>query len=234
MVKVESKAPVPPFRGTAAPASLSIPHPGYSLEDTKEAALLRTVLSRALSGKQYRFRLATTLTASSSAGGILNATISNSTLASNVEFVALSSVFNEFFVKSMATQWEPVSMYNYPLTGVTATSVSSLPLGVADLQHDASAYTSQSVMSQNFRYAHHNTGRPFSYSWLNVESPTSTVLDPSPAGTAGFQAWALTAAVANYGGSIQYLTQSAPPGLPASQQLGVFLVEWDVLFRVRM
>jgi hypothetical protein len=230
--KVEYKVPIPPFRGSEAPAMLQPPHPGYLLRETKESQILTTVMSRMFSNKWYQFRISTILNISSSGTGAINSTIAMSLVQSNPDFVALSGVFNEFFIKSATVKYEPNSMYNYPLTGVVATSVSSLPVGCADLQHAQPAYTSITSATENWRYEHNNSGRPFVYGWQNSESPNSTVT-PDTSGV-NTQSWCMVSNAANYTGNLQFISQPAPPALPVSQVLGVFLVEWDLLFRVRL
>jgi len=232
--KVEYKVPIPQFRGSEAPTSLSHPHPGYVLRETKESTILKTALSRMFSNRIYNFRVTTALNVSSNGTGIVNSIIGMSTIQSTPDFVALSGVFNEFFIKTCDVKYEPVSMYNYPLTGIPSTSVSSLPLGVADLQHSQAAYTNLSNMTENWRYEHNNTGRPFRFRWQNVEKAKSTVTSADAVSGGFTQNWCLCTDAASYTGTIQFLTQSAPPALPTSQVLGTFLVEWNVLFRVRL
>jgi hypothetical protein len=233
MVKEETKESVPRFRGTDAPMVLANPHPGFKLVDTRESKLLRSMLGKFFDAREYNFHLRTVLAVSSSATGTVNASIQNATLASNTEFASLSSLFNEFFVVGFDCHYEPNSMYNYPLTGTSATTVSSLPLGCSDLQHAAPFYTSQTAMAENHRFQLSNSGRPFDYSWRNSEKPSSTVAVPLASGQVT-QSWAQVTDVASYTGTIQFISQSAPPALPASQVLGVFAVSWNLLFRVRL
>jgi len=231
-VKVEYKSPVPPYRGSEAPQSLCS-HPGYVLQDTKESDLLKTVMSRMFSGKWYEFRITTALNMSSSGTGQVNSVIANSSINSTSDFAALSGVFSEFFIKTMRVKWEPVSMYNYPLTGAIGTNVSSLPIGVADLQHAQATYTSMTAATENWRYEHKNTGRPYSYAWINSEKPTSTVSVDGSTGV-NAQSWADVRDAGTYTGTIQFISQSPPPALPVTTVLGTYLVEWDLLFRVRL
>jgi hypothetical protein len=232
-VKEEKKASAPRYRGSDYPLSLTPVDPGYVAVDTKESLLVGSVLSRMFAGRVYPFRLATVLNMSSSGTGIVNSIIATSSIQFNGDFIALSGVFNEFFVSEMRVAWEPVSMYNFPLTGTAATSVSSLPLGVASLQHSQPVYTSLATMAENYEYAHHNTGRPFAFKWKNVESKNSTVVVAPVSTGSPVQSWAMCTDVASYTGTLQFLTQSAPPALPVTQVLGTFLVEYLVWFRVR-
>jgi hypothetical protein len=232
-IKVESKEPVPAYRGSASPTLLAPPYPGFVLQDTKESSLLRTTMSRMFAGKIYDFRLTVALNISSSGTGAVNSAINNSVLSTTPDFIALTGVFNEFFITRFNVKYEPVSMYNYPLTGAIGTNVSSLPIGLADLQHGQLAYSSLSLMTNNFRFALNNTGRPFEYSWINTESPSSTVLPSLAASGAATQSWCLVTDAASYAGTMQVLSQPSPPNLPVSAVLGVFLVEWYVKFRVR-
>jgi len=231
--KKETKEAVPLFRGLDSPTLLKLPHPGYTLTDTKESVALGTALSRMFSGKWYEFRVTTALNMSSSGTGLVNSVVANSAINSTGDFSALSGVFSEFFIKTMKVTWEPVSMYNYPLTGVSTSSVSSLPIGVSDLQHAQAAYTSMTAATENWRYQHKNTGRAFTFSWINSEKPTSTVAVDASTGV-NSQSWADVRDAGTYTGTIQFISQSPPPALPVTQVLGTFLVEWDVLFRVRL
>jgi len=203
-----------------------------TFEPTKTSEIYRTVLSRMFAGRQYAFRIAAVLNMSSSGSGVVSNVIGNASLSGNVDFTTLSTVFNEFFIERFDCKWEPVSLNNYPLTGVPATSVSSLPMGVASLQHGATAYSAISSMANNYKFLLTNTGRAFAYSWVNVEKRSSTVLAVTTTSGLPVQSWALTSDAANYSGQVQLLTPIAPP-LPVSQVLGVFLVEWLVYFRVR-
>jgi len=221
------------YSNTSGPTSLHASHCGYVPVDTKESKLLGTVLSRMFAGKVYQFRIATVLNMSSTASGTVNSAILTASLQFANDFIALSGVFNEFFLESMDIKWEPVSEYNYPLTGAIGATVSTLPLGVASLQHAQATYTNMTNMSENFEYLHTNTGRPFKYRWKNVEKKSSTVVVAPAVSGAPCQSWAMVSDVASYTGGIQFLSQAAPPGLPLSQVLGVFLAEYLVSFRVR-
>lgn len=228
----ESKGTIPRYRGTDSPVELSLPHPGYTMVDTSESLVARSVLARTWGQKEFSFRISTALNMSSSAGGAINSTINVNQIQFNTDFIALSGVFNEFFVEAVRVQWEPVSMYNYPLSGAIGTNVSSLPIAATTLQHSTGAYSSMVAASENYKVEFHNSGRPFQYMWENIERPsdgTTTVTSSSGA----TQSWALCSNVANYTGFIQFISQSAPPGLPTSQVLGTFLTHSYVRFRIR-
>ena len=104
-------------------------------------------------------------------------------------------------------------------------------MSCVDLQHGQTAYSSASTAADNFRFTFHNTGDPFKYSWKNTESPDDKVVVTTTAAT---QAWTSVGNVANYLGSLQFISQAAPPGLPVSQVAGTFAVRWDILMRVRI
>ena len=230
--QVESKEVIPRYRGKDYPIDLTIAHPGYTFVDTKESQLMVDTMRTFFTDKHYRFRISTALNMSSSGAGAVNSTISCSTLTSNTIFVALSSVFNECFVERFDVHWEPVSEYNFPLTGLPdGKTVSSLAIGVASLQHGQTAYTSLSTLTNNFAFRYHNTGRSFSNSWINVEDSSIPTVATTSAAT---QAWTAVGNIANYLGSLQFMSQAAPPGLPVSSVLGTFAVHWSVLFRVKV
>lgn len=231
MTMIESKElKSPVYRGSEAPAQLYFKAPGYSLVDTSESILLRNTLASMLGSKEYRFRLSTAVNMSSSSGGAINSVITVSQIQFVADFISLSTVFQEFFINKMIVTWQPVSLYNYPLSGAIGTNVSSLPMGVASLQHNQSTYTSLSGMADNYALGFRNTGKEFVHRWINDEKRNSTVVAAS---TGVVQSWCESSNASNYQGQIQFISQSAPPGLPTSQVLGTFLVEFDVYMRVR-
>jgi hypothetical protein len=233
-IKVEQKELVPRFRGTDAPVYLSSPSPGYVFQDTKESDLLRTVMSRMFAGREYSFRIASAYTMSSSGAGSVNSVLANSSLTSNGDFIALAGIFNEFFIEKFLIEWQPVSMFNYPLTGVPATSVSSLPLVACSLQHAQASYSNLPSATTADGITYTNTGLPFRHAWVNPEKASSTVV-VAPVLTGGpCQSWAQVGDIASYTGSVQLISPSAPPAIIASQVLGSFMVEWLVRFRVRI
>jgi hypothetical protein len=225
--RLEYKGLPPSKVPEGAPTSLAPPSPGYRLTVMDEG--VHASLVDVFGNRTYRFRIATALNMSSSGAGTVNSTIANTALASNAAWINLSAIFNEFFVVGFRVVWEPVSRYNYPLTGVVATSVSSLPLGCSQLQHAQPAYTSLALMTNNYGFKYTTTSDPFSFEWSNTESPGPGIVDNG----APTQSWCVVSDIAQYAGSVQFMSQSAPPGLPTSQVLGTFMVEWDILWRCR-
>ncbi len=203
----------------------------YELSETKESVVLRDTFRNIFGDKHYNFRISTALNMSSSGAGIVNSTISNSVLVSNPDFISLSAVFNEFFVVKFQVHWVPVSRYQYPLGGTSTISVANLPIGKADLQHGQAAYSSLSTMADNFAVRFHSTGDPFTDEWVNTEKNTEQVVASLTAPT---QSWCTVNNASNYQGTLQYLSQSAPPALPFSQVLGTFMAHWHIQFRVRL
>jgi hypothetical protein len=229
---VEYKEPVPMFRGRDAPNSLTIPSSGYQHIDTKESLALSQTLQSFFQNREYEFRLSTALNMSSSGAGIVNSTISNSTLASQADFAVLVGIFNEYFIRGFTVKWQPISEYQFPLTGLPdGKTVANVPIGKADLQHGQAAYSSLTLMSDNFGFGYHSTGRSFTERWVNSEHRSDQTV---PSLTAPTQGWCPVNNAANYQGTLQFISQSAPPGLPVSSVLGTFIVHWDVIFRVRV
>jgi hypothetical protein len=160
---------------------------------------------------------------------VVNSVINTAGVASLSDFTALAGIFNEFFVIGFSAKWEPASMYNGPVGYLPASTVSSLPLGCAQLQHAAATYTTLGTMTESYAFALHNTGRPFTYVWTNVEDiKTKTV--PETGGAT--QSWAPVAYASTYNGSCQFLS-SVLPTLPVTAILGTFAVHYDVAFRLR-
>lgn len=204
-----------------------------SFDVTEEAKLLRNVMRNIVGQKVFRTTVRTILTATANGSGILNATISNSTLAGVSDFISLSGVFQEAFVSTMTIRWMPVSRYQYPLTGSSTLSVASLPLGCSDLQHSTPVYSNLADMSQNYAFVLNSTGDPFSFRWRNTEDPRSGVVVTDSSTANPSQSWVGTNNFSVYLGIIQLLTQSAPPSLPFSNKLADIEVSWDLFFRCR-
>lgn len=196
---------------------------------------MRSVMGRLFAGREYEFRISSAVNLPSSGAGDVNSVITNITLASQTDFSALSSVFSEFFVNRFELRYMPVSRYNYPLTGVTATSVANIPIGVAALQHSQPAYTSLSEMANNDTCELYSTGDPWRKSWINVENrATNTVVSPGTSTSTPTQSWCMVGDAANYQGQIQFLSNGHPPPVTVSSTLGVIVVDWLVSFRVRL
>jgi len=224
----------PPHPVSLLPFPQSEEKPTYiKVAETESSVLLKHVAVAMFGDRTYPFRISSAVSMSSNGTGIVNSVISAATLGTLAEFSPFSALFNEFFITSFHISWEPVSMYNGPIGFVNATNVASLPITVVDIQHGAGPYPNYQAATNNFKYAHHNTGRPFKYKWTNTEKPGSHT-NPFPvAGTNPTQSWCLTADADNYTGQIQIISPSAPPGLPTSVALGNFFVDYYVLFRLR-
>jgi len=203
----------------------------YVPDETKESQPNRDFLRSFIGDKHYRFRIGTVLNMSSNGSNAVNSTLSVSALQFTGDFISLSTVFNEFFVVGMHARWQPVSLLNGPGGPQAATFETSIPLGSASLHHGATAYSSLSVMSDNYDMHFENTGVPFTHNWINVEKSSETVLATQSAAT---QSWCTTGNVANYQGQLQFISQAAPPKLPVSTVIGTFLTYWDIIMRVRI
>lgn len=221
---LESKSDPTPLRWD----SKSSPrHFGYT--PTTNSLSLSTVFKNMFRGKVYPFRLSTALNMSSSAAGIVNSTINMQVVQSSTDFSAFSAIFQEFFITRCDVKWVPNSRYQYPIGGTSSLTNANLPIGCAQLHHTATVYSSLSSLLNNFGAALNSTGDPFHYSWVNVETPESKVETI----TTTTQGWCDTTSGQVYTGAMQFLSQSPPPALPASQVLGTFQTNFHCLFRVR-
>jgi hypothetical protein len=226
---VEYKAPVPAYRGSRSPTLLNSPVQEFRYDPTPGSSLLQTAFGRLVGDKVYAFRLGVNLHMSSSGAGIVNSAINISNVGTIAQFTDLAGLFNEFFVVRAHLRWEPASMYNGPIGYLPASTVSSLGIGVIALQHGAAAVTTISQATNQYAFAWHNTGRPFKYTWVNSESAkTGLVVE----GATATQAWCLTSNSSAYSGQVQIISDVSPV-LPNSAILGSFVVEFDVLFRLR-
>jgi hypothetical protein len=211
-----------------APIPLSN-HSRITSVPTEESTLFKNALRGLFRDKIYPFRLSTVLNMSSSAAGIVNSVINVYAVGSSTDFVSLAAIFDEFFVVRMDCHWQPNGHYTGPLGQASPQVVlTSLPLGCASLAHTSIPYTSVSALGNNFHRGYHNTGDPFKYTWTNSESPENG--DHAVSTTQG---WCTTSNASYYQGMVQFMSQAAPPALPASQVLGSFMVDWFILFRTR-
>jgi len=234
MKKVEAKEVVPMFKGTDHPVELRSSFLGYKFDPTDESKLLRNAFKSMFTGKHYTFELGTALNMSSSASGAINSVITCANLASLSDFSSLASVFSEYFIQRIEVKWQPVSRYNGPIGYLPATTVSSLPFSVTSLQNSQPAYTSMSSSLNNDKLSYENSNVPFSYTWVNNNKMSADIVtDPSAFAFAPTQSWASVLAASLYTGSIQLLSQSAPPALPVSAVLGTFATKYLVSFRNR-
>jgi hypothetical protein len=235
VVREEYKEPVPIFKGLDGPVSLRSPPLQWKVAPTKSIALLRDTFKLMMGNSVYRISLGTALQMSSSGTGIVNSAIFASGLASNAEFASLTSIFDQFFLHGFKLDWMPVARYQGPVawTPTPVVAVNSVPLGIGNLQHSQTAYTNLGNMTNNFGFKYVSTGDPFSYTWNNVEESSQKTVVAVTGQTLPFQGWGPTVNVANVTGGVQFLSNSAPPGLPTSQVLGTFAVHYDISFRLR-
>jgi hypothetical protein len=222
---------VPPFHGTSSP-SLLAPHPSYSLIHSEMSLSLQAGLARLFGDKTYAFRLSTSLNMAASGAGLVNSVIQTLAVGSIADFTSLSAVFNEFFVTEMRVRWQPVARYTGPVgTNPIAGPSGNTPLGCSVHEHASAAYTTVALQSNNLMFSYHSTGDPFAKTWRNVESPSSKIMTVESGLT---QSWCPVANVADYTGFLQFLSNNTGgAALPASAYLGSFIVDYDVLFRIR-
>jgi len=213
-----------------------MPGPLRAIIKTEESMLLTQTFGHLMGeNKEYSFRISTNLAMSSSGAGSVNSVITNVVLGAISQFSALSGVFSEYFIEGFHVRWEPVSMYGAPLGFLPATTLASVPLVCAALQHLEPPYSTPDAMLNHSSAQFHNTGRPFSFHWKNVEkSSTPTVYGTEDGSSASYQGWQLTSLTNNYSGQCQFMAASSGIPLPASQVLGSFAIDYDVKFRIRI
>lgn len=195
---------------------------------------LRTSLMRG--SKSYRTTIGLAGALTTSGTGAINSTILCSSLAAVAEFVSFATLFDEFYIHSFRADYEP---FNQNMTNPS----SSLPSGLyagglilgVPLYHGATSYASATLMASNTSVQVMNTGRPWSMTWRNNETPKSKVTVASSTSTATpCQSWCLTAATpaAAYTGSLQFRSNTNFANV-LSTTLGDVLIRYDVSFRAR-
>jgi hypothetical protein len=173
---------------------------------------------------------------STSGSGFVNSILTCAQVAALSEFQSFAVVYGEFFIQKMRCNWYPQSRYGAPVgfVNTTLTTASNLPLIVCDLQHGSAASTAAAA-ARFITSKQHSTGDPFVFTWKNTSDPKSkTVTAPGVTSTPS-QEWAMTDATSSsfYTGAVAFISQSVT-AMPATQILGQFLVEWDILFRNRL
>jgi len=201
---------------------------------------LTTTLMRGMLGtKVFSAELATALTMSSNGSGNVNSLIATSTATTIGEFGNFASLFSEFFIKSFTVTWQPSGRYTGPL-GFTLSgfNVANKGIGIASYHHDTAYPSSLAALANNPTTAYHNSGDPFSYRWVNVEKPSSTVVVNAGGSSSavGSQGWCLTESIPSgaYTGGVIILSNSGSDTLPATAILGTFLYRASLLFRCRV
>jgi len=199
---------------------------------------LKPSVSRAFgitTGTIVKARLATYISVSNNAGGLISAVIAVNTVASVTEFASYAVLFREFFVKRMSARFQPVGRYTGPIgfVNTTYTQASGLPILAGPLHHGVTAPSNTINFAENPDVRHYNTSVPFTSVWKNIEKPC-TVSSPLASTQVATQNWCLSDSTssAGYTGQLLFMTSTTPAGV-ASALVGQFLVEYEVLFRYR-
>lgn len=203
-----------------------------SLEPLRSSIRALFAGSTGSASKIYRFNVGTVLTISTSAAGVVNSVINNSVLVSNPDFVALSSIFNEYFIYSMNAKFEPASRYQYiPATVSLPTTVyANQAVGLCSLYHGQSPYSSMALMASSGSFKYTSTAQPFQMHWMNNERYKDGVVATETAPT---QSWNPVNNASQYQGTIQIISGSGE-NMAVSKEFGQFAVVWKILFRVRL
>jgi hypothetical protein len=190
----------------------------------------------------YRTRLPLTGVTATSSSGILNATISSSTITTVAEWSSIDALFDEFFIHSITYHHRPqndngagigvTSTGLAPTVSTTTTFVANCSLAAVSIFNGAAAYSANSAQMANATVVMHPSGEVWKYRWLNNQrfDPRGDCVDAS-----GWQGWTLIGNASNYGGQIQVraLNDTVFGTGSASVTLGNFVAFWDVSFRAR-
>lgn len=208
------------------------------LEASDEKTSLTNMARAALgSNKRWAFKIGFVSSLSSNGSGYVNTVTACSTVTSTAEFTSLAALFDEFFVVRMESHYMPRSRYGVNLTYGLGLQQSNTGLGVVNIHHGATVYTTMSSMVPNAHFKMLSTGDPWKYNWENVENPNSDVATaPQTTPAIYTQAWCSTASTmaAAYTGQTQFLSQATGTILVASQVLGDVAISYSCLFRARV
>jgi hypothetical protein len=167
--------------------------------------------------------------------GIVNSTFSIATVATVSEFAQFAVIFDEFFIHKVTFTYRPYNRYaSRSLAGADIQGVSSVGLGVVSLHHGAGGYSTPTVLVNNASYKRCHTGDPWTYTWVNIESPKSTVNVSAGAATPPVQGWCNTGATSAqvYTGTVQ-MFGDASINSAVSVPLGAYSFVADISFRAR-
>jgi hypothetical protein len=200
------------------------------------ATVMRGVMAKMSRGRVFRTRTGYIGAITTSAAGVINASINCSTLGTTTEFSAFQGIFDEFFIHSFTVKYEPNNQFFGPcnLDAAPFVSWSSTALIGAPVYHGAPSYASASDMINNVDNRVLHTGKPWSVRWNNNEDAKSTVLvSPSTSLPVASQGWCLFTGVGLYTGFYQLRTSLALP-FTSAKTMGQTIISFDVSFRARV
>jgi hypothetical protein len=182
----------------------------------------------------YLTALSTTLTLNTSGVGVLNTTVSNTSVAGLTEFTSFAAIFDEFFIKSFELVFIP---HNYRLAPVGTTSGTNLcncPIAVVSLQHATPTYSTMSSALEHETARAVSSGERWNHRWVNSEKP-SVVISPQTSTATASQNWCLTSGstAAAYTGQVQMIATDALGTGGTVVAIGRVMVRWVVKFRIR-
>jgi len=196
----------------------------------------------------YKTRIGYIGTLVTSAAGVVNTVLMNTSISSASEWSAIDSLFDEFFIHAVHYHFEPRNIMGggignlavaapntyYPSGGAVVAFNSNCGLILVSLFNGASAYNNSSVMVPNPTKKIVHSSASWTYVWKN-----SVRFEPRGLALAGvgasFQGWSAIANAANIGGAAQVrATSDAVLGDGAHiLTLGDLIVQYEVSFRAR-
>lgn len=229
---------------TSAPTSIVPSAPPSSSDEKAErktavpAPALRVMKSMSRGQRQIRLKLGYIGAITTSATGVINASVNVSTINTTSEFASIGSLFDEFFVHSMRVDYVPFNQFFGPcnLDAAPFISWSSGLIMGAPLYHGAAAYLSASDMVNNVDARPLNTGTPWTMTWKNNEKPDGGVVTSSSTSTpTATQSWCLTSLTSAglYTGFLQFRTSLPFSAFTAAKTLGQTVISYDITFRAK-
>jgi hypothetical protein len=206
--------------------------------DTVSFSLFRETTRSIMRGMKTPFSttMGTALAFNTLSTGLINANVANTSIAGLSEFPSFAAIFDEFFVTHIKVKYEPRSMFQYQPSTTPGTNTTSTGLVCTALHHGVSAYSSAATAMENATSRVFHTATPWIYTWINVESPRSTVVvAPETSSATSTQSWCLTASTAAglYTGLVQFLNSSAIGTGSAMVTVGDVFVTYSLMFRLR-
>jgi len=182
--------------------------------------------------KQWMVPISYAANLATNGGGLVAASVTISSVAAASVFTSLATIFDEFFVESAETFYQPMTRYQ-TLPSTTSTEFNGTALGLASLYVDSVAYTNinQMVANPSFKFVHSSS--PWKYTWRNNVKRSSAVSE-EPDSSHPSCAWVRTNATpAQYYGGYVNIIGSASSTMHASTTLGVLAVRFNTWFRAK-
>ncbi len=174
-----------------------------------------------------------------SGAGALSSVISVNLFNTASEYSSAAALFDEVFLRKVAFTWMPYNPTLGPLPYVVGTAtptISSVGCTVISLYHGATGYSGFGPSLANSTATIHHTAHTFQHVWRNNEKKMKGGPDLGKTGVVTpLQGWCPsdTTATGGYTGQVQILGSKNLTSQFFSLEIGVWALQFDLIFRNR-